>query len=119
MLFSFAIYKYGNLEPQHLPSSRVLSGWKTWQDKNCQSCHQLYGLGGYLGPDLTNSVTAKGKPYLKTFIQYGTARMPNLKLNETQVEEVIEFLCWVDSSGQSSVPIEAVQHSGNYKIQER
>lgn len=79
----------------------------------------MYGLGGYLGPDLTNSVTAKGKPYLKTFIQYGTARMPNLKLNEIQVDEVIEFLSWVDSSGRSIVSKDAVQSSGNYKIQER
>lgn len=96
-----------------------MAGWKTWQDKNCQSCHQLFGLGGYLGTDLTNSVTEKGKPYLKVFVQYGTARMPNFKLKEQEADEVIEFLAWVDSSGKSRVPAEAVEWTGNYKLQER
>jgi hypothetical protein len=45
--------------------------------------------------------------------------MPNFKLNEQQVDELIEFLSWVDSSGRNMVPENMVQSSGNYKLQER
>ncbi len=31
-----------------------------FQEYNCISCHQLYGLGGYMGPDLTNVISAIG-----------------------------------------------------------
>ena len=57
-------------------SESVTSGWETWQNKNCQSCHQLYGLGGYMGPDLTNvaSDSTKGHAYMKTVIKYGTGK---------------------------------------------
>ena len=31
-------------------------GRALWHRRNCQSCHQIYGFGGFLGPDLTNAV---------------------------------------------------------------
>ena len=40
------------------------SGKLVWQKHNCQSCHQLYGLGGYLGPDLTNVISQVKDPNL-------------------------------------------------------
>ncbi|MCH7870146.1 MAG: c-type cytochrome, partial [Planctomycetes bacterium] len=30
------------------------SGLAIWRENNCQACHQIYGYGGFLGPDLTN-----------------------------------------------------------------
>lgn len=90
----------------------------TWQDKNCQSCHQLYGLGGYMGPDLTNTFSANGKgaQYMQSFIKHGTGKMPNFNLTDAEVSNIIAFLAWVDRSGRSKVPASAVHWSGTYHI---
>jgi len=100
-----------------IPNDTVKAGWTLWQQKNCQSCHQLYGLGGYLGPDLTNDYSAVGKGplYMAAFISHGTARMPDFNLNTTQTEQLISFLAWVDKSGSSKVTATAVHWSGTYK----
>ena len=59
-LYNFNIYtsksNYGSI---HL-SKKAIEGENIWLQKNCNSCHQLYGLGGYLGPDLTNIFSASG-----------------------------------------------------------
>lgn len=99
--------------------SSLTEGWQLWQDKNCQSCHQLYGLGGYMGPDLTNIArdSSKGQAYMYTFIKYGTGRMPAYNMTDTEVNKIIDFLTWVDKSGVSQVPAEAVHWSGTYFIE--
>ncbi|MBW7912157.1 MAG: cytochrome c [Taibaiella sp.] len=96
----------------------VTEGWNLWQQNNCQSCHQLYGLGGYMGPDLTNIArdSTKGKPYMYTFIKHGTGRMPAFNMTDDEVYRIIDFLEWVDKSGVSQVPAEAVHWSGTYII---
>ena len=98
------------------PSSAALGGLKVWQEHNCQSCHQMYGLGGYLGPDLTNAVSVKNKDYLRVMLQYGSGRMPNFHLKDEEVENLLAFLSWVDKSGRSKVSDTAVQWDGNYKL---
>ena len=104
--------------PQSLPDARITAGWAIWQEKNCQSCHQMYGLGGYLGPDLTNvaSDSFKGEKYLYTFIKYGTGRMPNFNLNDSEVNHLVAFLIWVDRSGKNNVPGNKVTWAGNYNL---
>lgn len=89
-----------------------------WQSKNCQACHQLYGLGGYMGPDLTNIISdsIKGPAYASAFIQSGTAKMPKFNLSAAEVNELLAFLTWVDQSGQSRVPADKVTPLGNYKL---
>lgn len=101
-----------------IPDRQVLAGWKTWQANNCQTCHQLYGLGGYLGPDLTNvaSDTLKQEKYLTILIKYGTGKMPNFNLTDSEVTNVIAFLKWIDRSGKSRVPAAKVTWSGNYNL---
>lgn len=96
----------------------VTDGWYLWQQKNCQSCHQLYGLGGYMGPDLTNIArdSSKGEQYMYTFIKYGSGRMPAFQMNDDEVYKIISFLQWVDKSGKSQVPEEAVHWTGTYFI---
>jgi nitric oxide reductase subunit C len=121
---SFIIYSgfvYINCdEKQHGVSANkhVYAGWKTWQQKNCQSCHQFYGLGGYLGPDLTNiaSDSTKKGGYMYAIIKYGTGRMPNFHLNDTEIADVIEFLTWVDKSGKSRVSEKSVNWTGTYNL---
>ncbi|MCZ6597955.1 MAG: hypothetical protein O7B99_09975, partial [Planctomycetota bacterium] len=33
------------------------AGLAVWRENNCQACHQVYGFGGFHGPDLTNRVS--------------------------------------------------------------
>jgi nitric oxide reductase subunit C len=76
-------------------------GRLVWQRYNCQSCHQLYGLGGYLGPDLTNLTSSPGKDenYLRAMILSGSDQMPSFKLNDEEMKLLIQFLYDVDKSG--------------------
>ena len=76
-------------------------GKNIWQQKNCVSCHQLYGLGGHLGPDLTNSYSKNGSAYIKAFLQTGTAVMPNFQLSEHEMQALISFLKYTDGTGVS------------------
>ena len=74
-----------------------------WQKYNCQSCHQLFGLGGYLGPDLTNTYTENGKGplFIKAMIEVGTKQMPVFKMSETEMTELLTFLEAIDQTGKS------------------
>ncbi len=74
-------------------------GKKVWQEKNCIACHQIYGLGGYLGTDLTNVYSAKGPNHIKAFLRSGTNIMPNFQLNETEIENLTSYLKTIDKSG--------------------
>lgn len=81
--------------------SLAQKGELVWQKYNCQSCHQMYGLGGYLGPDLTNIISSPGKnvTYILAMIQAGTPQMPSFNLNIDEQSELIEFLKSTDASG--------------------
>jgi nitric oxide reductase subunit C len=119
---SYTIAVYRNCDEKDVtatnPDVHALAGWKVWQRNNCQSCHQIYGLGGYMGPDLTNVVSDSGKrkQYLQTFIKYGTGKMPDFHLSDSEVNNLIAFLHWIDKSGRSKVPIERVTSTWNYNF---
>ncbi len=83
------------------PSAKAMRGMALFQSKNCVACHQFYGLGGHMGPDLTNVVSAPGKgiDYARAFIRNGTATMPDFKFDENQIDALIAFLKYVDQSG--------------------
>ncbi|MBK9283025.1 MAG: cytochrome c [Sphingobacteriaceae bacterium] len=76
-----------------------------FQEYNCIACHQIYGLGGYMGPDLTNVISekSKGKDYAQFFLKYGSNRMPNFNLNETEINDLLSYLAVVDQTGISPV----------------
>lgn len=85
-----------------------------YQEYNCTACHQLYGLGGYMGPDLTNVISAEGKGavYARAFIQSGTQRMPNFNLSESQIEQLVAYLIYVDKTGTSPVRDFSINYDG-------
>lgn len=128
LFVSFIVYSgfvYSECDPKEShpketmkPDNRIRKGWLLWQEKNCQSCHQIYGLGGYMGPDLTNVASEKGPAYMQGFIKNGTGRMPDFHLEDSEITELILFLSWVDKSGQSSVKAGAVHWSGTYLNQQ-
>lgn len=78
-------------------------GRLVWQKYNCQSCHQLYGLGGYLGPDLTNVYSAQGKGelFINAMLKTGTPKMPVFHLSEIEQTQLIAFLKTTDASGSA------------------
>ena len=74
-------------------------GVQVFQQYNCIACHQFYGLGGYMGPDLTNVMSNRGEPYTRAFIAAGTATMPNLGLSSDEIDAVVAYLGFVDKTG--------------------
>ena len=85
----------------NLESQAEQRGKLVWQRNNCQACHQIYGLGGYLGPDLTDfmSASGKGEPWLRAMLQSGPRAMPVFSLPEQDIVALAAFLATVDSSG--------------------
>ena len=76
-------------------------GKMNWQKYNCGACHQVYGLGGYLGPDLTNTYSKRGEDYIKTFLKGGTVVMPNFNLDDKTIHSLVSYLKDIDASGKS------------------
>lgn len=83
-------------------SAKAVNGKLLWQRYNCNACHQLYGLGGYLGSDLTNinSEEGKGELYIKAFMNSGIKQMPRFNLSDAELDEITEFLKYIDKSGK-------------------
>lgn len=92
-----------------------------FQEYNCISCHQIYGLGGYMGPDLTNVMSEpnKGEGYVKSFIQNGTLRMPNFKLTESEVSALAAYLNYIDKTGISPVRDFEIEFDGTITQKEK
>jgi nitric oxide reductase subunit C len=88
-------------EASHLApiSDEARHGQKLFQQHNCIACHQFYGLGGYMGPDLTNVISSYSPAYARAFLVAGTARMPNFNLDEGEVDALVSYLEFVDSTG--------------------
>lgn len=88
----------------NIHTTQALEGKMIWQQKNCNACHQLYGLGGYLGPDLTNiySDPNKGSEYIKAFVRAGTSSMPAFQLSDAEINSLLVFLQDVDACGKAS-----------------
>jgi nitric oxide reductase subunit C len=89
--------------PEDFDSKVASEGRLVWQKYNCQSCHQLYGLGGYLGPDLTYiySAPGKGEIVIKALVKSGTTQMPSFNLTIEEETNLLQFLKSTDASGQA------------------
>lgn len=115
--YTALVYTQGEAGTVEIANDQVRAGMHTWQEQNCASCHQLYGLGGYMGPDLTNAISNSGEQRMRTFIRYGTGRMPAHALSETEIDGLIAFLAWVDRTGTSTVDPKNVHWTGTYIIE--
>jgi nitric oxide reductase subunit C len=97
----------GAISLHRVPHANALAadGKLLYQKHNCQACHQIYGLGGYMGPDLTNviSTPGKGRAYAAAFLRNGTDRMPNFHLSQHDVDALTEYLALVDATGTSPI----------------
>jgi len=99
--YNLLIYTSKGYEKTIKLSPRAIHGQQLWQENNCWSCHQIYGLGGYLGPDLTNifSVPNKGANYIKAFLNSGVKSMPKFSFTEAEENAIVAYLKYIDSTG--------------------
>lgn len=103
LVYSFSIYLSPQFEKEitGFNKKKASQGQIVWQKYNCQSCHQLYGLGGYLGPDLTNIISTpyKGEIIVRALIKSGIKQMPSFDIPDEDIDKLIEFLKSADASG--------------------
>lgn len=103
--YSFVIYLTPlNIEEfSEFDKIKAAEGRMVFQKYNCQSCHQLYGLGGHLGPDLTNEYSRLNgnAAALRIYFKGGMKQMPKFNLTSKEEDALIEFLKSTDASGSA------------------
>jgi nitric oxide reductase subunit C len=103
LVYSFSIYIMPMRDRKKPSYNKEMAGKGrlTWQKYNCQACHQLYGLGGYLGPDLTNvySEPGKGAAWINAIVRSGVKQMPSFELSDQEMLQLVEFMKSTDASG--------------------
>lgn len=82
-------------------STSAKKGQDIWLSHNCQSCHQIYGFGGFLGPDLTNAIKRLTDSRIEFILQYGSAQMPAYHFNISEREALLSFFKELDKTGKS------------------
>ena len=75
-------------------------GRRLWHQNNCQVCHQLYGFGGFLGPDLTNAAVHVTPERLEDLLTNGSEIMPAYEMSPGNVDAVGAFLAAIDRTGR-------------------
>ena len=117
--FSYTFLLYNeNSSYSSIAISSSDQGKKIWQEKNCIACHQIYGLGGYLGPDLTNAYSfRKNDNYLKAMFNSGIKTMPKFDFNESEKEELLQFLKEIDQTGHYPSTNAKIKPNGWVEIQ--
>ena len=75
------------------------AGLVVWRNKNCIACHQLYGMGGYMGPDLTNAISRVGERTVEWVLGHGRGQMPDFEISREEAAGVAAFLSAVDATG--------------------
>ncbi len=91
-----------------------LSGAEIWRSKNCAACHSIFGLGGHIGPDLTNAYGSKEPDYLDYVLKDGIRKMPNFELSEAERTELIHYLKHINSLGEYPLKSLTAEPFGNY-----
>lgn len=100
LIYSFTLYTSLPVK-QCIVDKRAENGKLVWQKYNCNSCHQLYGLGGYIGPDLTNVYSKRSEAFIKAFLKNGTTAMPNFNINDYEMDCLLKYFNTIDNSGKS------------------
>ncbi|MFP5470371.1 MAG: c-type cytochrome [Bacteroidia bacterium] len=100
-IYNIVIYTQSSMSVAEPMSEEAILGEQLWQKSNCTACHQLYGLGGYLGPDLTNVISNpnKGADYVKAFINSAPKSMPKYNFTDKEKDNIVAFLESVDKTG--------------------
>ena len=97
-------------------SPLAMQGRALWHRHNCQSCHQIYGFGGFLGPDLTNLAGRLGaddssalEHRFQSVLTSGSARMPAFHMTTGEQQALAAFFLELDASGVGQVSVTNVR----------
>ncbi len=74
----------------------AVRGRVLWHEYGCQVCHQLYGQGGFLGPDLTNAHRTLDSTRLTSLLTVGSGQMPAFRLDATDIADLRAYLRALD-----------------------
>lgn len=101
IIYNVVVYTQGTSNTTPKMSGLAIKGEVLYQENNCTACHQFYGLGGYLGPDLTNIISnkKKGPAYAKAFLNSGVKAMPKFDFTDDEQDALIQFLTEIDKTG--------------------
>ena len=77
----------------------AMQGRRLWHAKNCQACHQIYGFGGFLGPDLTNAAGRLTAERLRDVLTVGNAQMPAFHMTDAEIAAIDAYLRAIDRTG--------------------
>jgi nitric oxide reductase subunit C len=80
-------------------SPLALEGRRIWHSHNCQACHQFYGFGGFLGPDLTNASHRLTRSRLDQILTKGALPMPSFWLSRQEIDAIESYLAEMDKTG--------------------
>lgn len=81
--------------------TQLAAGDAVWCQYECQACHSLYGLGGHLGPDLTNLRRDRDATFIRLTLEEGRGRMPAFALNEAEIASLLIYFDALNASAES------------------
>jgi nitric oxide reductase subunit C len=109
----YSVFLYASLPiEKKVTNNDVYNGKLIWQKYNCNACHQIYGLGGYLGPDLTNIHSLKGDSHIRVMISSGINAMPSFNLSTEELNYLVAYLTDIDASGKSDAKTFRINKNG-------
>jgi mono/diheme cytochrome c family protein len=79
-----------------LLSANAVEGRKLFHEGSCQVCHQLWGQGGFLGPDLTNASSRVDDTRLASLLTMGSGQMPAYAYADREIQYIRSFLEEID-----------------------
>lgn len=88
----------------------VIRGKHVWEKNDCIGCHTLLGEGAYFAPELGNVYARRGGPFIKAWIQSqptgapGRRQMPNFKLTDQELDDMVAFLKWTSEINTNKWP---------------
>ncbi len=86
-------------------TEQAIAGKRLWEKNDCIGCHSLIGEGAYFAPELGNVYTRFGESTdaIKGFIKSrpkngipGRRSMPQFNFTDKELEEIAQFLKYVD-----------------------
>ena len=85
-------------------SAAGAGGAGVWRSETGRACHSIYGLGGNLGPDLTNTLSRLGADGVAAKVSAGGGRMPRFVLGQEAAANLIAWLSHIDATGVYPLP---------------
>ena len=95
----YLVYSDG-VAAAHPPLTQLeKKGRAVYLRSNCAACHQIFGFGGFLGPDLTNAAQRVPRARLDELLTKGSLQMPAFSLASEDIDAVEAYLRALDRTG--------------------